>query len=1271
MKSSKHFWLSGRSLFLGVCLLMMCFSIVNATLAGPKPPPPPPSGPVVTITSPTNYQEVSGTAFDITATSDVPIDTLSFYIGSVSEETRIPATLDINNVWHGTWNTKLYSDGYVQLYTYATVNGENTLTPSHTVLVSNAPVVTMVTPYAYQYVAGATFDVSAETNVPVDGLSFYMGTVSEPTRVPATLQEDGKWHGTWDTTAYTDGTLQIITSTTDDGTDYLGYNIYVNVKNAPTVTFQLEPFGEVSGTAFALSASTDVPVDALSFYVGDLSAENRLTTTFQGDEKWHATWDTTNSPDGMVQLIASSTLNGIAYYEYVYVTVKNIDLTFTTPPSPTIGSEVSESINLGFTVSRTTGEEPTLVTLLGCVTDPCPGLQNVDGVWQAEVDTTLLPDGDHTFTAYAEFGDGAYGSTGYGLVIHNYQYEFVSPEGGAEYNSPVSFNATTTFALSLKDVHGNNVTPDSFRWRFAEVPRGIGSEPDCTPYINGSENEGFFDLSGATWNATTEHWERRFLFSDIQNDFAEQVGSTLANCTRQAQLIPFVTINGQEIQVRAAPYQEGVWILPMYPSLSAIDYSPKPVELGGGVVSGAAVPVKIKTSSDVTGVAITLSNCPDFVPCIDRWTQEYTAQKIDGYWTAYFDSTQHENSSVFVTFEADASGYLPYQTNFEVNNVDLNDPLTARIVYPTNEELPIAEQATKIYAIANPIADTMTFTVTRVGTGDVEVKNASYNGNLGVWSADWTPGAQTSLYEPYSIRFVATRGEETYTSEDLSQAEYPSEPVRYYDIQVTNNPDCAPIEARHSDVARENGCASGGTKSIAPSFGDKVSKAVLMTPYAGQVVTSTQLAISAQVVGEIKSMTFDLYTIGGSFVKRLEGVKEPTDSMTWSAQMDLADVTNGTYGFLAQIVTSDGIVFTLDNGTPTIYIRKPDALPDALKPLFIVSPRSTASQPFRITTAETLEMQAKTKQPAKSLRFALYNLSTYRLERDKFSQTTTTERTADVVDQRNFQASSTGMMTYAATSTDGLHWTASEFLGVDLEGVERSSTIGRPWGNVDPGTYALVAYATSGTQELVSEDVLIEVSPINPDSYSVKDVEAYAAAVSLDDDMGFVKPEENALGVKHVPACRVGKLYKNRIGSGVFYCGIDEQLHVFLTEKTFYSWFKNFSGLTVLTPPEFQKIPQGAPMMTRPGMLIKKQGDPKVYVVQYEWNLVGRNYLRQKVRRWINSETVAIALFGSDWNQKIAIVPEAEIRIFDTEDGKPNSRYKVGKDISSSELLKK
>jgi hypothetical protein len=130
-------------------------------------------------------------------------------------------------------------------------------------------------------------------------------------------------------------------------------------------------------------------------------------------------------------------------------------------------------------------------------------------------------------------------------------------------------------------------------------------------------------------------------------------------------------------------------------------------------------------------------------------------------------------------------------------------------------------------------------------------------------------------------------------------------------------------------------------------------------------------------------------------------------------------------------------------------------------------------------------------------------------------------------------------------------------------------------------------------------------------------------------------------------------------------------LHVFLTEKTFYSWFKNFSGLTVLTPPEFQKIPQGAPMMTRPGMLIKKQGDPKVYVVQYEWNLVGRNYLRQKVRRWINSETVAIALFGSDWNQKIAIVPEAEIRIFDTEDGKPNSRYKVGKDISSSELLKK
>lgn len=102
-------------------------------------------------------------------------------------------------------------------------------------------------------------------------------------------------------------------------------------------------------------------------------------------------------------------------------------------------------------------------------------------------------------------------------------------------------------------------------------------------------------------------------------------------------------------------------------------------------------------------------------------------------------------------------------------------------------------------------------------------------------------------------------------------------------------------------------------------------------------------------------------------------------------------------------------------------------------------------------------------------------------------------------------------------------------------------------------------------------------------------------------------------------------------GPAVYYYAADGKRYVFPHEKMFFSWFKDFSAVKTITDGELAAISIGGNVTERPGtMMVKIQTDPKTYAV----TLGG-------VLHWIQSEDIAKALYGTNWNQRIIDVSDA------------------------------
>lgn len=100
--------------------------------------------------------------------------------------------------------------------------------------------------------------------------------------------------------------------------------------------------------------------------------------------------------------------------------------------------------------------------------------------------------------------------------------------------------------------------------------------------------------------------------------------------------------------------------------------------------------------------------------------------------------------------------------------------------------------------------------------------------------------------------------------------------------------------------------------------------------------------------------------------------------------------------------------------------------------------------------------------------------------------------------------------------------------------------------------------------------------------------------------------------------------------SAVYIVGSDKKRHAFPSATIFFTWFEDFSGLTILSKEELANLPLGKNVPVRPGThLVKITTDPKVYAVE-----------PHGVLRWITTEQIAQELFGLSWQTRVIDIPD-------------------------------
>lgn len=109
-----------------------------------------------------------------------------------------------------------------------------------------------------------------------------------------------------------------------------------------------------------------------------------------------------------------------------------------------------------------------------------------------------------------------------------------------------------------------------------------------------------------------------------------------------------------------------------------------------------------------------------------------------------------------------------------------------------------------------------------------------------------------------------------------------------------------------------------------------------------------------------------------------------------------------------------------------------------------------------------------------------------------------------------------------------------------------------------------------------------------------------------------------------------GSLIRGTTFSAVYYVGEDGFRYVFPNDKTYFTWYSDFSSVETISDEMLAKIQMGGNVTYQPHMrMVKIQSDPKTYYVAFNGTL-----------RWITSEAVAEAAYGPEWNTKIDDIPD-------------------------------
>ncbi|KKW33842.1 MAG: hypothetical protein UY79_C0011G0005, partial [Parcubacteria group bacterium GW2011_GWA2_53_21] len=94
----------------------------------------------------------------------------------------------------------------------------------------------------------------------------------------------------------------------------------------------------------------------------------------------------------------------------------------------------------------------------------------------------------------------------------------------------------------------------------------------------------------------------------------------------------------------------------------------------------------------------------------------------------------------------------------------------------------------------------------------------------------------------------------------------------------------------------------------------------------------------------------------------------------------------------------------------------------------------------------------------------------------------------------------------------------------------------------------------------------------------------------------------------------------------VYYVGLDAKRHPFPSSQIYFTWYENFDQVRTIEGAVLTAIPLGTPVLVRPGtMMVKIQSDARTFAVEPGDYTI----------RWVPTEEVAVALYGSAWNTRI------------------------------------
>ncbi|MFC1598563.1 hypothetical protein ACFL2U_00930 [Patescibacteria group bacterium] len=110
----------------------------------------------------------------------------------------------------------------------------------------------------------------------------------------------------------------------------------------------------------------------------------------------------------------------------------------------------------------------------------------------------------------------------------------------------------------------------------------------------------------------------------------------------------------------------------------------------------------------------------------------------------------------------------------------------------------------------------------------------------------------------------------------------------------------------------------------------------------------------------------------------------------------------------------------------------------------------------------------------------------------------------------------------------------------------------------------------------------------------------------------------------------VGDVLQGLNSAEIYLISSVNQKRLFPTEVIYNSWYSDYSIVKQVSEETLSEIALGPNMILRPGTwLMKITTDPKVYAVE-----------PNGVIRWIETEAVALSLYGVDWNQRIIDMPD-------------------------------